>query len=431
MAINNAKINMIKEYVEMLKSGEVQLGKAPKSKLISSEIVKIGEDVYNLDRYENGSYAYEGRDKNKRPFVEFTRPNGVHEKVYDLKKEQPLMPGESRVSIEISCESFAEDKKDKNSPYIMLFTDGKVISFDGENTNQTSIKGKELKESSENEGLMNEMLKYLKKKGGKLVSVEKGGKLVPVEKGGKLVPVKGGDIVVVDPVVIPENVDNKNKFKWVPLVAGLLLAGATVAGAFIATNRNKEDKPSDPVTSDTTMSETTTSDTTMSETTTSNTTMSETTTPEETKAPEETSNTQGNDFNFDDLKGQNVTAVIQQKDEKTGAVITDVHYEDYWARVWADGSYDLIRNDNGKVIYESLDGEVEGIVYDEKTGTNTVMFRDKTLVISEDGSSKLYDIDGKEIGDKNTGIFGTKEDAIEDYLKENPNETYNEGMEGQ
>ena len=57
------------------------------------------------------------------------------------------------------------------------------------------------------------------------------------------------------------------------------------------------------------------------------------------------------------------------------------------------------------------------------------MFRDKTLVISEDGSSKLYDIDGKEIGDKNTGIFGTKEDAIEDYLKENPNETYNEGME--
>ena len=83
---------------------------------------------------------------------------------------------------------------------------------------------------------------------------------------------------------------------------------------------------------------------------------------------------------------------------------------------------------DGKVIYESLDGEVEGIVYDEKTGTNTVMFRDKTLVISEDGSSKLYDIDGKEIEDKNTGIFGTKEDAIKDYIKENPNETYNEGM---
>ena len=400
MAINNSKINMIKEYVEMLKSGEVQLGKAPKSKLISSEMVKIGERVYNLYRYEDGSYAYEGRDENKRPFVEFTRPNGVHEKVYDIKKEQPLMPSESRVSIEISCESFAEDKKDKNSPYIMLFTDGKVISFDGENTNQTSIKIKGLKESSENEDPMNQMLTFLEKKGGKLVKKSQNNSLVPVEK--------GGDIIAVDPVVIPENVDNKNKFKWVPLVAGLLLAGATVAGAFIATNRNKEDKPSDPVTSDTTMSETTT--------------------PEETKAPEEPSNTQGNDFNFDDLKGQNVTAVIQQKDEKTGAVITDVHYEDYWARVWADGSYDLIRNDNGKVIYESLDGEVEGIVYDEKTGTNTVMFRDKTLVVSEDGSSKLYDIDGKEIEDKNTGIFGTKEDVIKDYIKENPNETYNEGM---
>ncbi len=400
MAINNSKINMIKEYVEMLKSGEVQLGKAPKSKLISSEMVKIGERVYNLYRYEDGSYAYEGRDENKRPFVEFTRPNGVHEKVYDIKKEQPLMPGESRKSIEISCESFAEDKKDKNSPYIMLFTDGKVISFDGENTNQTSIKIKGLKESSENEDPMNQMLTFLEKKGGKLVKKSQNNSLVPVEK--------GGDIIAVDPVVIPENVDNKNKFKWIPRVAGLLLAGATVAGVFIATNRNKEDKPNDPVTSDTTMSETTT--------------------PEETKAPEETSNTQGNDFNFDDLKGQNVTAVIQQKDEKTGAVITDVHYEDYWARVWADGSYDLIRNDNGKVIYESLDGEVEGIVYDEKTGTNTVMFRDKTLVISEDGSSKLYDIDGKEIEDKNTGIFGTKEDAIKDYIKENPNETYNEGM---
>ena len=401
MAINNSKMNMIKEYVEMLKSGEVQLGKAPKSKLISSEMVKIGERVYNLYRYEDGSYAYEGRDENKRPFVEFTRPNGVHEKVYDIKKEQPLMPGESRKSIEISCESFAEDKKDKNSPYIMLFTDGKVISFDGENTNQTSIKIKGLKESSENEDPMNQMLTFLEKKGGKLVKKSQNNSLVPVEK--------GGDIIAVDPVVIPENVDNKNKFKWIPRVAGLLLAGATVAGVFIATNRNKEDKPNDPVTSDTTMSETTT--------------------PEETKAPEETSNTQGNDFNFDDLKGQNVTAVIQQKDEKTGAVITDVHYEDYWARVWADGSYDL-RDYYGNVIYESPDGEeVKGIVYDDKTGTNTVMFRDKTLVISEDGSSKLYDIDGKEIGDKNTGIFGTKEDAIEDYLKENPNETYNEGME--
>ena len=400
MAINNSKINMIKEYVEMLKSGEVQLGKAPKSKLISSEMVKIGERVYNLYRYEDGSYAYEGRDENKRPFVEFTRPNGVHEKVYDIKKEQPLMPGESRKSIEISCESFAEDKKDKNSPYIMLFTDGKVISFDGENTNQTSIKIKGLKESSENEDPMNQMLTFLEKKGGKLVKKSQNNSLVPVEK--------GGDIIAVDPVVIPENVDNKNKFKWVPLVAGLLLAGATVAGVFIATNRNKEDKPNDPVTSDTTMSETTT--------------------PEETKAPEEPSNTQGNDFNFDDLKGQNVTAVIQQKDEKTGAVITDVHYEDYWARVWADGSYDL-RDYNGNVIYESPDGEeVKGIVYDDKTGTNTVMFRDKTLVISEDGSSKLYDIDGKEIEDKNTGIFGTKEDAIKDYIKENPNETYNEGM---
>ncbi len=420
MAINNEKINMIKEYIEMLRSGEIQLGKAPKSKLISSEMVKIGERVYNLYRYEDGSYAYEGRDENGRPFVEFTRPNGVHEKVYDIKKEQPLMPGESRESIEISCESFAEDKKDKNSPYIMLFTDGKVISFDGENTNQTSIKRKELKESSENEGLMNEMLKYLKKKGGKLVSVEKGGKLVPVEKGGKLVPVKGGDIVVVDPVVIPEKDDDKNKFKWGPLVVGVL-AAAIGAGVFIAANRDKEkDKPSDPVTSDTTMSETTTPEETSRP--------YETSTSEETKAPEETSNTQGYDFNFDDLKGQNVTAVIQQKDEKTGAVITDVHYEDYWARIWADGSYDL-RDYNGKVIYESLDGEVKGIVYDDKTGTNTVMFGDKTLVIPEDGSSKLLDIDGKEIK-KDTVIFGgIGKDAIEDYLKENPNETYNEGME--
>lgn len=412
MAINNAKINMIKEYVEMLKSGEVQLGKAPKSKLVSSEMVKIGEGVYNLYRYEDGSYAYEGRDRNKRPFVEFTRPNGVHEKVYDIKKEQPLMPGESRKSIEISCESFAEDKKDKNSPYIMLFTDGKVISFDGENTNQTSIKRKELKESSENEDPMNQMLTFLEKKGGKLVKKSQNSSLVPVEK--------GGDIIAVDPVVIPENVDNKNKLKWVPRVAGLLLAGSTVAGVFIATNRNKEDKPIDPVTSDTTMSETTTPEETSKP--------YETFTSEETKGPEETSNAQGYDFNFDDLKGQNVTAVIQQKDEKTGAIITDVHYEDYWARVWADGSYDL-RDYNGNVIYESPDGEVEGIVYDDKTGTNTVMFGDKTLVISEDGSSKLFDIDGKEIEDKNTGIFGIEKDAIEDYLKENPNETYNEGMD--
>ena len=50
------------------------------------------------------------------------------------------------------------------------------------------------------------------------------------------------------------------------------------------------------------------------------------------------------------------------------------------------------------------------------------------LLFEEEILFVYNDIDGKEIEDKNTGIFGTKEDAIKDYIKENPNETYNQGM---
>ena len=454
MAYDRFEIEKLKEYIERLKSGEFHLGRPAKGvKLTDSEIIRVDDAVFNQYRYDDGTYAYEGKDKNGRPFVEFAR-DGVFERTYDIKRDKPLMPGESRESVSFSAHSYFEKDKVDENPYIKVYTDGIVTCFDGEKTSSINLVHQKLpkndtmdyfrslfKDSKTGESIQpNGNGEFVTQTGDVMLPDGKGGYVVQAG-GGKIVPRDGQTqvaiykepILAIEPKVVPEKEDEKKRnFKWLPWVVGGLVTGTIITGAILGAGK-KEDKEQTETSAPETTQSTVSEDTTSKEDNGFVVPPIESTKADETeKAPEETTkeetstietSEQTPEFSVDDYKNQKVETVLRMKDEKTDAEITDVHYENCWVRAWFDGSYDL-RDYDGNVLYESKDGAIQTIAFDKNTGNNTFLLDGETLVITQDGDATLYDIDGKEIKDEDRCVFGIKEQDILDYLKENPEETY-------